>query len=178
MPIGVSHPSPHALDKTIVFIDGTNLFCKLNDSQLIPLDLQRMVNESCRGRRLLHAYLYTTEEKYIARKKDWGDTAFASFKPIFGDSISTNGEPREKGVDALLVADLVYHAAMKNCQHIVVFSNDSDFRFAIKRAEDFGCTTGLVSVIKTATDRLKMSCDEYTFFSESDLISKNICKKK
>jgi uncharacterized LabA/DUF88 family protein len=87
-----------------------------------------------------------------------------------GDSIDIgNGNKREKGVDALLVADLVYHAAMKNFQYAVVISNDTDFVVALKRVEDFGCRTGVVSISKKAPQRLIDACDDYKLFTIDEL---------
>jgi len=50
---------------------------------------------------------------------------------------------KEKAVDTSLVADLVYHAAVRNLDHALVVTADQDFSRAISRVEDFGCTTTL-----------------------------------
>jgi uncharacterized LabA/DUF88 family protein len=90
---------------------------------------------------------------------------------VLGDSVPlANGKFREKGVDALLVADLVYHAAQKNCSYAVVVSNDSDFAHAIKRVEDFGCNTGVLAIVTPAVERVQGSCDDYHFVSAEAMV--------
>jgi uncharacterized LabA/DUF88 family protein len=81
-----------------------------------------------------------------------------------------DGSVKEKGVDALLVADLVYHAATRNCQFAAVFSCDADFTFALKRVEDFGCKTAVVAVGNQAPQLLRDACDEYYFLSKEFLL--------
>jgi uncharacterized LabA/DUF88 family protein len=117
-------------------------------------------------------YLYTSVEKLERAKTVHGERAFEKCRIVLGDSISTqSGAVREKGVDALLVADLVYHAASKNCQYAVVYSNDSDFIFAIRRVEDFGCKTSIIAVVSEAPERLSSACDEDVFLSKEFLLS-------
>jgi uncharacterized LabA/DUF88 family protein len=72
-----------------------------------------------------------------------------------------DGNIKEKGVDALLVADLIYHAAQKNIDYAIVVTHDTDFVQPLKRVEDFGCRTSLVAMCFDASDRLKMACDNY-----------------
>lgn len=82
------------------------------------------------------------------------------------------GTVKEKGVDALLVADLVYHTASRNCQYFVVFSNGTDFVFAIKRVEDFGCKAAIVSTFTKASDRLVNACDDYYHISKEAMLNR------
>lgn len=60
----------------------------------------------------------------------------------------------------MLVADLVYHAAVKNYDYALVVSTDTDFVKALHRVEDFGCRTGVLGVCSDVPDRLRNVCDE------------------
>jgi len=174
---GPAFPQPHppqAFEKAMVFIDGTNLFNRLNDGKLKVSDFYAFAGAASNSRQLLRVYIYTTTEKLERAKEVHGESAFTGCRIVFGDSVETHsGAKREKGVDALLVADLVYHAASRNCQYAVVFSNDSDFSFALKRVEDFGCKTAVVSVVNQAPSRLSESCDDYHFLPKELLIQSN-----
>lgn len=92
-----------------------------------------------------------------------------------GDTVLTgNGTPKEKSVDAMLVADLVYHAAVRNIDYAVLVSVDTDFVRAIKRVEDFGCKTAVVGVCASVPPRLQEATDEVIEYSEAFLLQENI----
>src|SRR5215475_1239799 len=97
---------------------------------------------------------------------------------VLGHGIPTkDGNIREKAVDALLVADLIYHAASRNCDYAILVSVDTDFAHAIKRVEDFGCRTCTVGVCCEVPDRLKNSSDRSYFFREEEIIGAQLAKK-
>lgn len=162
---------PVSFERVMVFIDGSNVFPNIRESGLKISSFYKLGARTIGSRQLTRVYVYTTQEKLDAAKQCHGQECFSDCRVVLGDSIPLeNGSHREKGVDALLVADLVYHAAMKNFQYAVVISNDSDFAVALKRVEDFGCRTGLVSVIKKAPQRLIEACDDFTFFTGDELL--------
>lgn len=162
----------------MVFIDGSNVFLNIRDAGIKIPSFYKLGTLSVGSRQLTRVYLYTSQEKLNAAKKLHGENCFSGCRVVLGDSVPLdNGGHREKGVDALLVADLVYHAAMKNFQYAVVISNDSDFAVALKRVEDFGCRTGLVSVIKKAPQRLIDACDDFKFFTADNLSASNVGAK-
>src|SRR5262245_53648629 len=74
---------------------------------------------------------------------------------VLGHGIPTkDGNIREKAVDALLVADLIYHAASHKSDYAVLGSMDTDFVQAIRRVEDFGCRTSVIGICSNVPDRL------------------------
>lgn len=164
---------PQAFEKAIVFIDGSNLLNRLHSERIKVNDFYSIAAIACAGRQVLRVYFYTSEEKLNKAKLIHGEEAFGRCRIVLGHSIARgDGSIKEKGVDALLVADLVYHAATKNCQYAVVFSNDSDFTFAIKRVEDFGCKTAIVSTVQKAPDRLIAACDDYYHIDKETIIKR------
>ena len=169
---------PESFQKAIVFVDGTNLFNRLREAKIRLPRLLPLVSLACNGRQLLRAAVYTTGEKLDVAYSEHGKDLAEGCRVILGDSVkSGSGNVREKGVDALLVADLVYHAAQKNCQYATVLSHDSDFRFALKRVEDFGCKTGVMAIGTNAPDRLVKSCDDYWFLPAKYLVEKGWAEK-
>lgn len=155
----------------MVFVDGTNLFNRLREQSLKLMSLRAITEVATLGREHARTYIYTTAEKLARAKEVHGPQFLQGCRIVLGDSVPLdNGKFREKGVDALLVADLVYHAAQKNCTYAVVISNDSDFAVALKRVEDFGCNTGVVGVCTHAADRLRDSADDYHFLSAEAMV--------
>lgn len=163
---------PQSFEKAMVFIDGTNFLNRLRGCGVTLPNLNTFARMLCGQRQLLRSYFYSTTEKVEKARTLHGEGFFVGTRVVCGTSVATaDGGIREKGVDALLVADLVYHAAQKNCSYAVLVSNDSDFEYALKRVEDFGCGTGLLAVGIEAAPRLRNACDDYTFVDTDGLIA-------
>ena len=161
---------PLAFEKAMVFIDGSNVLLNARKYKLTIPNFFKLGAAAARNRQLTRVYFYTSKEKLEEAKLAHGNDCLAGCRVVLGDSVELqNGSFREKGVDALLVADLVYHAASKNFQYAVVISNDSDFGVALKRVEDFGCRTGLVSVMEKTPQRLIEACDDFMFWDTDHL---------
>jgi uncharacterized LabA/DUF88 family protein len=171
----VSPPPPEAFDRAMVFIDGSNLLPRLRDAKLQVPSFFQLAASICGRKRLSRVYFYTTQSKVERVAAEHGPSALEKCRVVLGDSVTLDdGTIREKGVDALLVADLVYHAASRNCSFAAVLSNDTDFAVALKRVEDFGCNTGVLAVVREASPRLSSACDEYLFLSASDLVTRRL----
>ncbi len=177
---GPAFPQPHppkAFERAMAFVDGTNLFHRLSEKRLVVPKLLPILETACSGRELIRAYVYTTAKHRATAMSNHGGSFLGECRVVLGDEIPTkDGNVKEKGVDALLVADLVYHAAAKNCVYAVVLTHDSDFRHALRRVEDFGCRTGLVAVGCEAPERLQAASDDYCFVSAHRLVSLGFAK--
>lgn len=113
---------------------------------------------------LKRIYFYTIPYHHQKAVEFHGEEFFKGIRVVYGSQIPLpDGNHKEKGVDALLVADLIYHSATRNIDWAVLVSTDTDFEYAIKRVEDFGCQTALVSFDVDAPERLRNSVDEYRF---------------
>jgi uncharacterized LabA/DUF88 family protein len=163
---------PIAFEKAMVFIDGTNLFYRLAGAKLsLSVNLTTIISSFLKRRQLWRAYLYTIEQHLTKAKEYHKDFITDGIRIVLGEGIPTqDGNVREKGVDALLVADLVYHAAVKNYDFALVVSTDTDFVQAIKRVEDFGCRTGVLGVCSNVPQRLKEACDQTDVLTEDRML--------
>ncbi|MGH9867607.1 MAG: NYN domain-containing protein [Candidatus Polarisedimenticolia bacterium] len=146
----------------MVFVDGTNLFRRLESSQLrLVQSLPVMARDFIAGRQLHRVCLYTIQEELDRATPIHGNAITDGVRLRLGTGVPLpDGNVREKGVDALLVSDLIYHAAMKNFDYALLVSADTDFSEAIRRVEDFGCKTGVVGVCCQLPASLRAACDE------------------
>jgi uncharacterized LabA/DUF88 family protein len=113
-------------------------------------------------RQLVRAYLYTVQQHLDRAKQVHGPNLCQGVRVVLGDGIQTkDGNIKEKDVDALLVADMVYHPASRNCEYALVVTSDTDFVYVLRRVEDFGCRTGILAVCCEAPPRLIGACDDY-----------------
>ena len=168
--IGGGVSSPFESQRAIVFVDGTNLFYRLEAAKLKMPSLSKLFPHHLQGRQLHRIYLYTVREQFERAQAVQGDGFCHGIRCVFGDGVPTgDGNVKEKGVDALLVADLVYHAAMKNYDYALVVSVDTDFAHAIRRVEAFGCKTGVLGICAEVPERLRDSCDEAFFMHAGQL---------
>lgn len=170
---GGAGAQPIQFQRAMIFVDGTNLFHRLQAAGLRLVSLRNMCIHFAQRRQIVRIYLYTTEPYYAKAKEQYGEAAFADIRIVFGDAVEKgDGNIKEKGVDALLVADLVYHAAVKNFDYAMLVSTDTDFACALKRVEDFGCRTALISVCAGAPPRLREAADD-VFEATADVLAGN-----
>lgn len=156
-----SYP-PESFQKAMVFVDGTNLFYRLAAEKLRVPVLKSLFRPYVSNRQVVRVYLYTVEQHLNTAKSSHGKDFCEGIRIVLGEGIQKgDGNIKEKGVDALLVADMVYHAASKNCEYAMIVTVDTDFVHVLSRVEDFGCRTAVLSVCCEAPDRLRFACDEY-----------------
>jgi uncharacterized LabA/DUF88 family protein len=164
---------PVQFQKAMVFVDGTNLFYRLNSNKLqLVAKLSDIVKSFVEGRQVMRVYVYTSEPHFNAAQDKHGAFVTEGLRVVLGDAIPTNdGNYKEKGVDALLVADMVYHAAVKNYDYALLVSTDTDFVQAARRVDDFGCRTGVLGVCCNIPDRLRNACDDTILLSENEILT-------
>ena len=177
MPItNTSSPQAVQFQKAMIFIDGTNLFERLKSEKLkLKVPISRIVPGFLGGRELVRIYLYTIQEHLAVAEVVHGEYIRTGVKIILGDGIhKSDGRIKEKGVDALLVADLIYHAASRNFNYALIVSTDTDFVHAVKRVEDFGCRTGVVGICAEVPSRLRDAADDCFMLNAESMIAQKL----
>ena len=152
---------PVDFQRAMVFVDGTNLFARLAGAKLrLTRQLAKILQEEVGGRQIVRIYLYTVQRHLDRAIEVHGEARITTgIRMVLGHDVPTSGGHREKGVDALLVADLVYHAAVRNLDYAVVVTADTDFQYAIRRVEDFGCRTAVLTFCAPVPQGLREGAD-------------------
>ena len=172
---------PQAFERSIIFVDGTNLFYRFEEMKLLVGSFYDLLQQLVGGRQrpsIRRICWYTIEEKYQRTLKRHGAACLDRVRVIRGTGVATSGEPKEKGLDSLLVADLIYHAAQKNMDYAQLITIDLDFVYAIRRVEDFGCRSAVLAFGQEAPEDLKKSCDDYRFIGRDVLLRYPIVKER
>ena len=173
--------SPMQFQRTMIFVDGTNPFYRLGAANLVVEHLAAIFHAFSfvsGGRQIIRIYLYTIQEHLDRALERHGSKFTNDVRVVLGYGIPTkDGNIREKAVDALLVADLIYHAASRNYDYAVLVSVDTDFVHTIRRVEDFGCRTSVIGICSDVPDRLIASSDDHSVISREMLINANLAKE-
>jgi len=159
-------------ERAMVFIDGTNLFHRLRAAKLKIKEqgLLRLANTVVSNRPIVRTYLYTSPPHLERANIEYAANFDQDVRVVRGEAIKTkDGNYKEKGVDAMLVADLVYHAAVRNFEFAVLISVDTDFAQALRRVEDFGCRTAVVGLCAEVPRLLRETADQVITFDADDL---------
>lgn len=175
-----------ALTRIMFFIDGTNFYYRFKDAGLqITEELPLLLKQYYGREKLVRTYFYTSDPYIQKMKNQHNDNIFNNVRVVKGLSIPSgkgndSGEVsrREKAVDALMVADLVYHAAQKNYDLAIIISADQDFVYSIKRVDDFGCRTKIISFVDPLADNLKNAADMWREVSSEELKRLSIIKSE
>jgi len=125
----------------------------------------------------VRAYLYTVQQHLDKATQVHGENLCKGIRIVLGDGIQKkDGNIKEKGVDALLVADMIYHAASRNCEYALHVTTDTDFVYVLRRVEDFGCRTGILAICCEAPSRLVDACDDYHQVASDRLVSLGVAE--
>jgi uncharacterized LabA/DUF88 family protein len=161
-------------DRAMVFIDGTNLFERLRAAQLslTKAAIWSICHRLLANRaQILRVYLYTSKPHWEKALETHEHGFNDNVRHVFGDAIAkADGNFKEKGVDAMLVADLIYHAAARNISVAALVSVDTDFAHAIRRVEDFGCRTAVLGICAAISERLREAADHAEEYDEQLLM--------
>ena len=169
-------PKPSDFQRAMIFVDGTNLLYRLRGARLRVPSFTRLLVGISRGQ-LIRSYIYTTIPHRDAALQTHGPNCFDGLRVVLGTAVPlADGNYKEKGVDALLVADLIYHAAVRNCDNIAVDSTDADFGHALERVEDFGCSTAVLAICGEAPASLRDGCDRYHTLSREQLLERSVAE--
>jgi uncharacterized LabA/DUF88 family protein len=159
----------YATDRIALFIDGANLY-SASKGLNIDLDFKKLLDEFQKRGVLVRAYYYTAiveDQDYspIRPLVDWLDyNGFTVVTKAAKEYTDINGRKRHRGdMDVDLAVDMMELTA--HCDHMVLFSGDSDFRRLIEAVQRRGVRVTVVSTVKSqppmASDELRRQADSF-----------------
>jgi uncharacterized LabA/DUF88 family protein len=159
----------YATDRIALFIDGANLYSAAKGLN-IDLDFKKLLDEFQKRGILVRAYYYTAiveDQDYspIRPLVDWLDyNGFTVVTKAAKEYIDANGRKRHRGdMDVDLAVDMMELA--DRCDHMVLFSGDSDFLRLVEAVQRKGVRVTVVSTVKSqppmASDELRRQADSF-----------------
>jgi uncharacterized LabA/DUF88 family protein len=126
-------------EKVCIFIDGGNIFHAAN-SLNIRVDFAKLIRELTGSRHLVQAYYYGATPNTPDQNR------FFSKLHHLGIEVKTlplrqyHDTPFEKGIDVMLVTDMLLFAHQNRYDTALLVSGDKDFTYAIKAIQAIGKT--------------------------------------
>ena len=171
---------------TAIFIDGGYLDKCANQG----LDYVALSRTLAGNERLLQTYYYNGypydptriknplpqhQEVYDKKTKFFrGLETLAKFTCRYGYTVYRDGIFMQKGVDSLLVVDMLTLAARKTVDSIKLLAGDRDLISGVKAARDFGVVVDLFTFdSKTYAHSLRDECDSHTELNKDGTIRRS-----
>ena len=135
-------------DRVAIFIDGSNLYHALRANfGRYDLNFAEFTKRLCGPRRMFRTYYYNVLQDPTQRAEGHREqqeflntlreTPYLEVR-LGGTKLASGGVPVEKGVDVMLVTDLL-HFAWNNLYDVAVLvSGDSDFAYALQAIKNMG----------------------------------------
>ena len=134
-------------ERVAVFIDGSNLYHALRSNYgRYDLNFGEFVTKLCGQRRLYRAYYYNVlqdpsqrsdshrdQQDFLAALRD---TPYLEVR--LGGTKLAQGVTVEKGIDVMLVTDLLNFAWSDRYDVAILVSGDSDFAYALQAVKNLG----------------------------------------
>jgi len=134
-------------ERVAVFIDGSNLYHALRSNYgRYDLNFGEFVTKLCGQRRLYRAYYYNVlqdptqradshrdQQDFLAALRD---TPYLEVR--LGGTKLAQGVTVEKGIDVMLVTDLINFAWSDRYDVAILVSGDSDFAYALQAVKNLG----------------------------------------
>lgn len=156
-------------EKTVLFIDGANLY-SATKTLGFDIDYKRLLDEFRKKCCLLRAYYYTAlmEESDFSPIRpliDWLDyNGFAVVTKSAKEFTDTLGRRRFKGdMDVEIVVDMLELSS--RIDHAILFSGDGDFVAAVEALQRKGVRVSVVSTLRSnppmVSDDLRRQADQF-----------------
>ena len=133
--------------RVAIFIDGSNLYHALRSNfSRYDLNFTEFVNKLCGSRCLFRAYYYNVLQDATQRADAFREqqeflnalreTPYLEVR--LGSTKLAQGVPVEKGVDVMLVTDMLHFAWRDLYDVAILVSGDSDFAYAVQAVKNMG----------------------------------------
>ncbi len=134
-------------DRVAIFIDGSNLYHALRANfSRYDLKFAEFISKLCGSRHLFRAYYYNVLQDPSQRPDAYREqqeflnnlreTPYLEAR--LGSTKLAQGIPVEKGIDVMLVTDLLHFAWNDLYDVAVLVSGDSDFAYALQAVKNVG----------------------------------------
>ncbi len=175
-------------EKVMVFIDGSNLYHQLIENfGAANLDYSKFVDFLVGKRVLIKSFFYTAPIHQQANPHEYSKQQkfFSSLRQQKRFEVKLGrlekrpqGKMVEKGVDVMLVVDLITNAYANRLDTAILVSGDADFVPAIKAVQELEKKVENVSFPIGKSFHLNQQCDQTISFGQTEFTQLRWNQKK
>lgn len=154
-------------ERICIFIDGSNLFHSSKQVG-IKVDLEKLRDVLVGDRKLIRPYFYSAEDNKNNKQKNF----FNKLKYL-GFDVKTlplrryrEDAPFEKGVDVMLVTDMLILAHRDVYDTAILVSGDKDYVYPVKAVKEIGKKIEVASFEYSVARELKLEADKFISLDE------------
>lgn len=163
-------------DKVMIFIDGSNIYRSCKELN-VKMSYEKFLSLLRKDRNIIRIYYYSgikskqqAEEKFFKMLKHLGVEIKTKLLKIRFVTCQSCGKKAktfvEKGIDASLSTDLLWHAFQKSYDTGIVVSADADYIPPIERVRDLGRRIELWAFKHTLGSELKDKADNVNYIDD------------
>jgi uncharacterized LabA/DUF88 family protein len=162
-------------EKVAVFIDGSNFYHLLKENGLTTnIDFGKMTRLLLKERRLMRIYYYNAPvreedsiERYKSQQKFFQNLKKTPYLELKLGRLERRGDTVvEKGVDVMMVTDMLYFATTNQYDTAILVSGDGDFSYCIKKVKELGKHVEVACPKVGFAFQLKDCADVFTIIDE------------
>jgi len=154
-------------DPVCIFVDGGNLFHSCRDLG-IKIDYNKLKNILSENRSLLRAHYYGADDGTEPQRRFFDALRYYGWEvrtlPLrrYGDGI-----PFEKGVDVMLVTDMLVGAHRNVYDTAILCSGDKDYVYPVRMLKDLGKRVEIASFEHSLAKELRLVADHFISLTEN-----------
>ncbi|MFX1491362.1 MAG: NYN domain-containing protein [Promethearchaeota archaeon] len=126
-------------ERLCIFIDGGNVFHAANTLK-IHVDMARLITALTANRALIQAYYYGATLNTPTQQRFFDKLRYLGFTVKTLPLRQYQGTPFEKGIDVMLVTDMLTLAYTNAYDTAILVSGDKDFTYTLQELKSLGKT--------------------------------------
>ncbi len=145
-------------ERLCIFIDGGNVFHAANTLK-IHVDLAKLVTALTANRTLIRAYYYDATSNTPAQQRFFDKLRHLGFAVKTLPLRQYQGTPFEKGIDVMLVTDMLTLAHTNTYDTALLVSGDKDFTYTLQKLKTLGKTIEVAAFTHALATELQHAAD-------------------
>lgn len=145
-------------DRLCIFIDAGNVF-HAADSLKIRVDFAQLVTELTGDRKLIRPYYYGASANTAAQQRFFDKLRHLGFEVKTLPLRQYQGTPFEKGIDVMLVTDMLTFAHHDTYDVALLVSGDKDFTYPVQSIQTMGKFVEVAAFEHALANELQQAAD-------------------
>ena len=152
-------------ERVCVFIDGQNLYHS-QKQEGVGIDYLKLKDFLADGRRLVRPYYYSSSINDQKQERFFDMLRTAGYEVKVLPLMQYEDKKFEKGIDVMLVTDMLVFAHREFYDVAVLVAGDRDYLYAVKALKEMGKRVEVASFDRSCSRELRLSADRTISLSQ------------